>query len=193
MTVHQATPETGSRRGWTKARAILAGGLVLGVGAAITLAAWTDTEWARGVFGSGSFGIEGSTNGTDFDDHPTSGAPASLNFAVGADQLAPGSTVYAPFAVQLTAGSTNAANVTVSQDASAAITGTSASYVITTSATCDATSYGTGTNPNAASFSLAAPETPTFLCFRVTADGTMPQSATGSFTWTFAAESGVTL
>ncbi|MGO2139648.1 MAG: SipW-dependent-type signal peptide-containing protein [Leucobacter sp.] len=52
-----------SRRGWTKARALLAGGLVLGVGAAVTLAAWTDNEWVRGVFGTGTFGIEGSTDG----------------------------------------------------------------------------------------------------------------------------------
>lgn len=66
-----------SRRGWTKARALLAGGLVLGVGAAVTLAAWTDNEWVRGVFGTGTFGIEGSTDGSAFSDNPTSGDPHS--------------------------------------------------------------------------------------------------------------------
>ncbi|WP_255808456.1 SipW-dependent-type signal peptide-containing protein [Leucobacter aridicollis] len=75
-----------SRRGWTKARALLAGGLVLGVGAAVTLAAWTDNEWVRGVFGTGTFGIEGSKDGSVFSDNPTSGDPAQLSFAVGGRQ-----------------------------------------------------------------------------------------------------------
>lgn len=180
----------GKKQFGTKAKAILAGGMVLGVGAAITLAAWTDTEWAIGQFGSGSFGIEGSSNGTAWSDNPVTGTPASLSFAVGADNLAPDSTVYAPYAIQLKASSTNEASVAVAQDASGAITGTTASYKYVTSATCNATTYAAGTNENGASFDLAAVTTPTYLCFKVTADATLVQGTTGAIMWTFTATSG---
>lgn len=193
MSIDHAQQTTPTRRGWTKARALLAGGLVLGVGAAITLAAWTDNEWARGLFGSGTFGIEGSTDGSAFSEHPTSGAPAQLNFAVGADNLAPDSEVYAGFAVRLEADSTYAATVAVAQDMTDALTGTTASYVYTTGAACDATAFAAGTNPNGPSFELDALNDPAFLCFKVVADDTLPQGADGSITWTFTAESGATL
>ena len=42
-------------------RAILAGGIVLGVGAAVTLAAWNASEFATGTFQAGTFTIEGAT------------------------------------------------------------------------------------------------------------------------------------
>ncbi|KAM9861906.1 hypothetical protein ACI1US_02240 [Leucobacter sp. BZR 635] len=193
MSLDHAQQTTPKRHGWTRARALLAGGLVLGVGAAITLAAWTDNEWARGIFGSGSFGIEGSTDGSAFSDNPTTGDAAQLSFAVGADNLAPGSEVYAGYAVRLQAGSTYAANVDVTQDMSAALAGTTASYVFTTDATCDATAYGGGTDADAASFELDALNAPAFLCFKVAADGTLVQGERGSITWTFTAESGATL
>ncbi|WP_241156130.1 SipW-dependent-type signal peptide-containing protein [Leucobacter chromiireducens] len=183
------TAET-KRTGWTRARAVLAGGLVLGVGTAVTLAAWTDTEWVRGVFGSGSFGIEGSADGTAFSDHPVTGAPDTLTFQMNADALAPGDAVYAGYAVQLIAGATHAANVTLTTDTSDAITGTSASFVYTTAAGCSASAFTTGTDANVTSFTLATPETPAFLCFQITADDTLPQGASGEIVWTFTAESG---
>ncbi|MEJ5946087.1 SipW-dependent-type signal peptide-containing protein [Pseudokineococcus basanitobsidens] len=43
------------RRRTGRLRALLAGGLVVGVGSAVTLASWTDTEW---VFGAGGAGGE---------------------------------------------------------------------------------------------------------------------------------------
>ncbi|MBP6684936.1 MAG: SipW-dependent-type signal peptide-containing protein [Leucobacter sp.] len=193
MSFDHAEQTSTKRQGWTKARAVLAGGLVLGVGAAITLAAWTDNEWARGLFGSGTFGIEGSTDGAAFSEHPTSGSPAQLNFAVGADNLAPSSEVYAGFAVRLESDSTYAATVDVAQDTSDALAGTTASYVYTTDATCDANAYAAGTNPNGASFELDALDAPAFLCFKVAAGSTLAQGANGSITWTFTAESGATL
>lgn len=179
-----------THRGWTRARALLAGGLVLGVGAAITLAAWTDQEWATGLFGSGSFGIEGSANGGAFAEHPTEGAAATIDFTVAADTLAPGDVVYGSFGVQLIAAATNEAEVTVSTDVSEALPGTTASYVYTTDAACDAAAYSAGANENATSFDLTAPEAPVYLCFAVTADNTLPQGESGSFTWTFDAVSG---
>ena len=66
MTVSSSTrPNQKSR----KVKALLAGGLVLGVGAAVTLASWTDQEWTEGLFGAGSFNIEGSLDGLTFTEH----------------------------------------------------------------------------------------------------------------------------
>lgn len=189
--------ETGTaRRGWTKARAVLAGGLVLGVGAAITLAAWTDQEWVRGVFGSGTFGIEGSANGGAFAEHPTEAQAADLTFALGtgeADALAPRDEVYGGFAVQLIADSDYAADVQVTQDASGAIPGTTASYVYTTSATCDAAAYAAGTDENVGEFALSAVQDPAYLCFRVSAGPTLQPGQSGEIVWQFEATSTDTL
>lgn len=185
-----------------RARAILAGGLVLGVGAAVTLAAWNDSEFAIGNFQAGSFNLVGSTNGTDFEDHPTTAGAATLGFSLNPTNLAPDDVVYAPFAVALEAGTTYGADVTIT---SAPITGTldNVTYELlqTTSFGCTAATTGTilvpaatdlGTAPGTATFTLAAPsgetEAPVNLCFKVTA-GAIAQGATGSVTWEFAAES----
>ncbi|WP_449278286.1 SipW-dependent-type signal peptide-containing protein [Leucobacter sp. GX24907] len=184
------------RRGWTKARAVLAGGLVLGVGAAITLAAWTDQEWVSGVFGSGTFGIEGSANGGAFGEHPTDTQAADLSFALGtgeADALTPGDEVYGGFAVQLIAGSDYAADVQVTQDASAAIPGTTASYRYTTTETCDADAYAAGNDENLDEFSLTAVQDPAYLCFRVSAGPTLQPGQSGEIVWQFEATSTDTL
>ncbi|MBT2247381.1 hypothetical protein JHV56_01535 [Arthrobacter sp. BHU FT2] len=98
-----------------KVRAILAGGLVLGVGAAFTLAAWTDNEWVFGQSGngggpgtkiyemqqntwSGAGGTEAWSSNPDRDG-------GALTFSVDADNLVPGSTVYAPMQLRAVAGS----------------------------------------------------------------------------------------
>src|SRR5699024_10565703 len=95
-----------------KVKALLAGGLVLGVGAAVTLAAWTDQEWAQGIFGTGSFNIESSTDGTNFNDHESEGDAAELSFDMpAAENLSPGDTIAAPFVLRLAAGSTYDATV----------------------------------------------------------------------------------
>lgn len=180
-----------------KVSAILAGGLVLGVGAAITLAAWNDSEVATGTFGSGQFGIEGSLDGTDFTSSPT--APGkTLAFEVDADALAPGDTVYAPFAVQLEAGSTNAADVTIEAVSAAAIAADLTYTLIEPTAFgCDDTTTGTALVTDAATtasgptavFDLPAVTTPVYLCFAVTAGTGLDPSLTGAVTWEFVATS----
>lgn len=91
-----------------KVRAILAGGVVLGIGAAVTLAAWNDSEFAEGIFTTGQFNLEGSTDGPGgtFDDHNVDedDAVAVLDFDAG--NVVPGQTVYAPFDVRLDAETT---------------------------------------------------------------------------------------
>lgn len=98
-----------------KVRALLAGGLVLGIGAAFTLAAWTDNEW---VFGQSDNGGGPGTKTYHMEQNTWSGtagaaawsdqaaAPGgALTFSINADKLVPGATVYAPMQLRAKAGS----------------------------------------------------------------------------------------
>lgn len=186
-----------------KIRAVLAGGLVLGVGAAVTLAAWNDSEFAQGTFGAGHFNMQGSTNGTDFSDH-AAGAPAQLGFSLGFDGLSPTDTVAAPFVLHLDADTTNDAQVSV---ASAAVSGTAADELsygivqVASVAACTPTATGTQIVPagttldsvtGASTLTLAKSTVPgtdpgadVFLCVQVTASSTIAQDTTAVGTWEF--------
>ncbi len=179
-----------------KVMAVLAGGLVLGVGAAITLAAWNDSEFATGLFSSGDFGIEGSDDGTTFAEHP-SGAPASLTFELDADLLSPGSTVYSLFSVKLISGSDYAASLGLTSVGSGTIA-PNVTYSIADIAgtTCDATAFGTGTvvvpaaTPATQASSLPIGTLATLAeqqnyCIAVTTGGSLAQGQSGSITWEF--------
>ncbi|MBB1022229.1 hypothetical protein G6030_13170, partial [Dietzia sp. E1] len=48
-----------------RTRAVLAGGSVLGIGAVVTLAAWTDDNWAGSTFSGGTFAVESSASGIE--------------------------------------------------------------------------------------------------------------------------------
>lgn len=96
-----------------RSRALLAGGLVLGIGAAVTLAAWSDSEFATGTFAAGTFGLEGSTNGSTFAEHDTDETAATVAFAAPFQALSPDDVVYAPFWVRLDDRTTSGAGVTV--------------------------------------------------------------------------------
>lgn len=201
MTV--ATGNSTKKRG--KIRAILAGGLVLGVGAAITLAAWNDSEFATGTFTAGTFNLEGSaTDGTTFTDHVTApGAP--LGFTVNPTALSPGDTVYAPFAVRLAANTTNAATVTVTAPSTTGtVTALTYQLIQPTAFGCAAATTGTvlvpaatavGTVPGSVTFALAkgtpttSPGASVNLCFKVTAGAGLTAGQTGTATWQFAAVS----
>ncbi|QCR19778.1 SipW-dependent-type signal peptide-containing protein [Agrococcus sp. SGAir0287] len=102
-------------------RAVLAGGLVLGVGATATLAAWNDSEHASGTVTAGSFGIVGSTNGTTFTENPSApGATLAWTYSPALGLLAPGSTATTRTSVRLATGSV-AGTVTLQQPTFAAI------------------------------------------------------------------------
>ncbi|MCT9870566.1 SipW-dependent-type signal peptide-containing protein [Paenarthrobacter aurescens] len=204
MVAHEvASPETTQRHSKVpKVRAILAGGLVLGVGAAITLAAWNDSEFAQGTFTAGTFNLEGSTDGTTFGENPVT-APATLGFTATPSNLSPGDVVTAPFAVRLDDATTNDATVTVSTEASTgALTGLTYSLTQSTDFGCaepvDTTLVAAGqvlgTTPGSVTFALTQgagtdPGAPVNLCFRITADDDLVQSQTGTTTWEFAAQS----
>lgn len=203
VTSTESSPETRERHSKApKVRAILAGGLVLGIGAAITLAAWNDSEFAQGTFTAGAFNLEGSTDGTTFGENPVT-APATLGFTATPSNLSPGDVVTAPFAVRLDDATTNDATVTVSTEASTgALTGLT--YTLTQStafgcgepvtATLVTAGQDLGTTPGSVTFALAQgagtdPGAPVNLCFRITADDDLVQSQTGTTTWEFAAQS----
>ena len=187
-------------------RAVLAGGLVLGVGAAVTLAAWNDSEFAQGTFTAGSFNMVGSTDGTTFTEHATAGAAAALPFTVPAVNLTPGDTTYAGFAVRLTAATTTDAVVTVSNSATTGVVSNLSYTVIDTGSTfgCTADSTGTalvpaatavGTVPAATTFTLPKGASTGVdgvahnLCFKVTAGPGLAQGQSGTATWQFLAAS----
>ena len=86
-----------------KVRAIMASGLVLGVGAAVTLAAWSDTAWGEGTFGTGdsAFNIQASfDDGSTWDEFMTQKTAGTMQFGEKATGLTPGDSVYALVGLQ---------------------------------------------------------------------------------------------
>ena len=75
-------------------RALAAGGAVLGIGATMTLAAWSDVEIFEGTFQAGTFDIQGSADGIAWASHADT--PLRLSFT-GSDNLVPGVAVYEEF------------------------------------------------------------------------------------------------
>lgn len=84
-----------------QAKALLAGGLVLGVGAAVTLATWTDEAYVEATFGTSSFNVQVRTEESAGWVEGPADAPARLEFAMPlAERLTPGDTVYAPVSLR---------------------------------------------------------------------------------------------
>lgn len=96
--------EQGQRR--RKIQALAAGGLVLGVGATATLAAWNDTETTTGTFAAGQFVLEANTSGDDWESTKT------MNFEN--TVLAPGHSVYSAVVLRSSADTSVDGEVTVS-------------------------------------------------------------------------------
>lgn len=203
--------EASSTRNRRKILAVLAGGLVLGVGAAITLAAWNDSEFATGTFTAGSFNLEGSTTSATagFSNHNvTKGdTAAALSFSAPFSNLTPGDVVYAPFWVRLDSTTTNNATLVASTGTGTGANATNVSYsvyAIAPAATCDATAT-TGTlvasGADLTSFtagssvaltkgaSAGTAGTATQLCFVVTAKASLAQGSAATGTWSFTATS----
>lgn len=184
----------------TRAKAILAGGLILGIGAAVTLASWNDSEFATMDFAGGRFNIEGSTNGSTFTEHASAGAAGVLPLTVSAADMAPGDVVQAGYSIRLDSTSTRNAVVTVTNAASTGtLTGLTYSVTTTTLPNCGGTATAVfsdvalGTVPGGTQFPLSTgstgnPGSPVNLCYTITA-GSIAQGQSGSVTWSLAAES----
>ena len=116
MAGRRSARAAGGTRRSAKVKAILAGGAVLGLGATVTLAAWTDTEWvfagnAAGDgpgLGTSSFEVEQNTTSPYTEAtfvQNESNPGGALTFGVSALSLTPGDSVYAPVALRTVAGS----------------------------------------------------------------------------------------
>jgi predicted ribosomally synthesized peptide with SipW-like signal peptide len=196
-----------SHRGWRsrRVRALLAGGMVLGAGAAITMAAWNDSEFAQGNFAAGSFNLVGSTDGLAFSDHASAGSAAPLSFTLNAATLSPGDVVYAPFAVELDATTTSDAIAAITNAASTGtVSNLTYSLLQTTTFDCSSATIGAtlvpagtavGVVPASTTFNLTKsvngvdPGAPVHLCFAVTAGSGIAQGQMGTSTWRFTAAS----
>jgi predicted ribosomally synthesized peptide with SipW-like signal peptide len=187
-----------------KAKAILAGGLVLGIGAAVTLAAWNDSEFIIGNFNGGHFKIEGSLDGTTFSEHDSAATDtaATLSFTPAVGEMSPGDTAAAPYVVRLDSRSDYNANVAVISSVPTSADASDFTYEIITvdsaeDCTVDASAVetivgsraiGSATGTADGTFSLNKPingqETESVsLCLRVTADSTLPQDASVKGIW----------
>lgn len=189
-----------------RARAILAGGLVLGVGAAITLAAWNDSEFATGTFTSGQFNLVGSIDGATFTENDVT--PADVTFSTNFDNLSPDETVAAPFVVHLDAATTDNADLSVASAVGSGAAEAELTYgIVTVAAFVDCTPVAVGTStlvaPGTALDAVdatvplpsvpvnqgvgAAPGADVFLCVQVTSSPTLVQNTTAVGTWEFEA------
>ena len=193
------------RRAFTRVRAVLAGALVLGVGATMTLASWTDSEYATGSFAASTFNTESSTVAGVWASN-TSAPGASLAF--NATAMSPSVSQYAWVNIRTTAASTVGGTITL---ASSTTTGTlvpvleyRAVRTAATSTTCDTTAFsGTPTYIAGSASTYLAPATvPTSpvasaitspsgelrYCFEVRVQSGAAntyQGGTGTVTWLF--------
>jgi len=200
------TPEQTQKR--RKVRAILASGLVLGVGAAVTLAAWNDSVWGSAEFGTGanSWNVLASFDGTGWDDFASDSDKGTFAFDLGAvapENMAPGNTVYGAVGLRVDS-SAFGADVTLRTEAS---TGELAEYltvVVNEVSSFDACGTETGTGVFTGTAEVGAftgslninPESTKYLCFAVTLDSdisasdlTTPGSGEAEVTWVFDAQS----
>lgn len=201
MTTQHTTRSHDDRDRRRKMLAILAGGLTLGVGAAATLAAWTDPEFASGDFEAGQFALESSADGTAFTG-TSDDSMLTLSFAPLAQNLSPNDSVSAVYAVRLDQAS----------DYNAAVAGS----VTATGAAADNLSYSiqrvtdiSGAEAMGAAlvdgeavtagatheglFTLNALTDVAYLKVTVTADSGLGQGETSNIVWTLTGTSGTQL
>ncbi len=210
MTSTSAPPR---RKGLSrKIRAILAGGLVLGLGTAATLAAWNDSEYATGTFTAGTFNLQGATAAAagPYTDHASSAGAAAVTFSTGFDNMSPGTVVAAPFWVRLAANTTTPATLDLVDVTSTGANAANITFVVRAIApgdTCNtATTGGTvltpttppplttgpiagDTAPLAIGSPASSPGTAVQLCIIATAGTNLVQGGAVTSVWRFQATS----
>jgi predicted ribosomally synthesized peptide with SipW-like signal peptide len=133
--------ETVSRhRTFTRVRAVLAGALVLGVGASVTLASWSDSEYAAGQFTASTFRLESSTETIAWRDSTSTGASLVVN----ATGLSPESSKFAWLKIRTTAASTLGGKVTLTGSTPDGDLSPALEYrAVLTDAACDSSAFST--------------------------------------------------
>jgi predicted ribosomally synthesized peptide with SipW-like signal peptide len=193
---------------------VLAGGLVLGVGATVTLASWNDSEFAKGSFTTSVFDTESNVQGGGYADNSTSPGPtvtfSGSGFSPGVSQYfsdlirtKANSTAGTLVLGAATLGGTDAATLgaalvyrvvrTTGTCNAAAFTGSPA-FVVGAGATFRALTVGqeTGVTNTLAAATGSAPGDPTGFCFEVTLPAGAANSLQGkaaTATWQFVATS----
>lgn len=191
----------------------------MGIGGSVTLAAWTDSDYATGTFGASVFVTESNVTKP----YSAAGTWSTNDVAPGgalvftATAMSPGTVAYAPFAIRTKAASVagevvlGIPSVTSSGTGNADL-GAALRYRVVRSATCDASAFtGSPTfvvgsdgakpftqgqaagvvNPLAAA-TATLPGTPTQFCFEVTLPAganNALQGQTATATWQFTASS----
>ncbi|WP_435277663.1 SipW-dependent-type signal peptide-containing protein [Rhodococcus yananensis] len=105
------TNDQARSRNSRKRRALLASGLVLGVGAVITLAAWNDSVWGSSDFGTGenSWNVQGSVDaGATWAEFQTQEGAGGMAFTIDPEGMTPGHEVHALFGLKETEGNMGA-------------------------------------------------------------------------------------
>lgn len=200
-----------------KRKALLAGGAVLGLGATMTLAAWTDDVWVSGSFTAGKFNVQGSVDsGVTWTEYNTSGTAGTLPFTVPVTAMSPGDSVFAPLHLRVdpSANSYNAA-VTVPTAPTGPAVGEPANSAFfsalrvtlysvaagncSSSGTTSATpltgfnNVAPGTTTTSTVLTLDKNSTPQVVCFKVTlpqgSPATVQGGSTGALTWNLNATS----
>ena len=189
-------------------RAILAGGLVLGVGAAVTLAAWTDQENGSGSFTASVFNTESSIDRATWA-HNTNPAVATFTAATG---MSPTVSTFAPFNIRTTATTSVDGSVVLSAITRSGTLTDVLEYRIARLATvttvCNATNIASGTfilgggstwvaataalpgSPVSSAITAAGGELRYCIDVRIASGAANSyQGANGTLTWTFTATS----
>lgn len=194
--------------GGRRVRVLLASGLILGVGAAGTLAAWTDTVGATGAFSASTFGIELNVDG---------GWNIVREMTFGSTGMYPGAVKYAQVLVRTTSGTDLDADVRLSGQGDTGTMANELTYKVVnqtvqsgqSAPVCSATlfdasatyvlgSFSTGvtmSNPDASTTSQLISAFGTdysAYCFEVTLPSSAPsnvQGAHGQHTWNWEATS----
>jgi len=201
--------KTVKRSRLTRVRAILAGGLVLGIGAAATLAAWTTNENATGTFGASTFNTQSSSSAGVWASNTTAPGVALVFNATG---MSPTVSHFATLNVRTTAATNVAGNVTLTSATPAGALAPVLEYravQVSAATACTATTFTTGTPVYVAGAvgtyiavsavpavpvqtSLAAAGGETRYCFDVRVQSTAAssyQGNTATVTWLFTATS----
>lgn len=192
----------GARLPWL--RAVLASGLVMGVSATSSVAAWTDSEYGTGTFSASRFALQ-ATVAMPYDpagpwvEHGSNAAELQL----AAGDLRPGSARYAALGIRTTPGSTggelHVPGATVNGTAGNGSAWASAlRYRVVVSSRCDASVFSAGADyvvggattarpltrgqedpshgPALAEATADGPGAPTVLCFEIS----LPMGASNS-------------
>jgi predicted ribosomally synthesized peptide with SipW-like signal peptide len=188
------------RRRFVRLRAVLAGGLVLGMGAVVTVAAWNDPETATGTFSSSRFAIESQTANSSWAAHEPQN-PAVLAFD--ATGMSPSASHYAHIDFRTTTPTSVAGRVTpaaVSNDGGALVAFLEYRMAVTAPATACTAGLFTGSYVAVAGLPTPVPSVALQagganvqrVCFDVRIVANAPssaQGATANITWQFTATS----